>query len=74
MYLSLSRGAAGQLVLRGKYKRLWVGRKEIVDPHGLMRTYGQRLPPVVAPAPTQPVFSSQAFALCFEILSASIFA
>ncbi len=29
---------------------------------GACETYGQRLPPVVAPAPTQPVFSSHAFA------------
>ena len=39
-----------------------------------VETHGQRLPPVVAPAPTQPVFSSHALALWCAIFSASIFA
>ena len=37
-------------------------------------SYGHRLPPVVAPAPTQPVFKSQACALYSLILSDSILA
>ena len=37
-------------------------------------TYGQRLPPVVAPAPTHPVFNNQAFALWCSIFSANILA
>ena len=37
-------------------------------------SYGQRLPPAVAPAPIHPVFSSQELALCCSILPANILA
>lgn len=39
-----------------------------------MESYGHRLPPVVAPAPTQPVLRSHALTLWCSIFSASILA